>query len=96
MEGLELEQGMRQDFSSAQWPSLPYQGQGLIPSSWSRSPEVQAQAVSVPFKCVFSSLPAPSPLPQRGAVVKQVEPVQVLSSCQPQTEVRAVSDAVPV
>ena len=54
---LELVLGMRWDFSSAQWQSLPNWEWGLIPSCWSRSHKVQAQARSVPFKCVFFPLP---------------------------------------
>ena len=65
MEGLELELGVRWDFS-AQQLSLLYWGRGLIPSCWSRSPEDQAQAGSVFFRCVLSPLPAPGPLPQVG------------------------------
>ena len=54
MERLELVMGVRQDFLTAQWLSLPFQGWGLIPSGQSRSPEGCTQAGSVPFKCVFS------------------------------------------
>ena len=53
MQGPERALGVRQDLPSAQWPALPYQGWGLIPSYWSRSPERWAWANSVPFKCVL-------------------------------------------
>ena len=52
MEGLELEPGVRQGFSSAQWPLLPYQGWGLIPS-WLCF-----------LKFLFSPLPRPGPWTQ--------------------------------
>ena len=70
MEGLELEPGVIRGFPSARWPSPPYWEWRLIPSCWSRSPEGQAHAGSVPFKCVFSLLPALGPLPQRGVWFK--------------------------
>lgn len=54
MEGLELEPSVREDFCPSQRLSSSYQGQGLVPSSWSRSSEVWAD---LPFKCVFSLLP---------------------------------------
>ena len=54
MEGLELELSVRGDFCSSQRLSSSYQGQGLVPSSWSRSSKVRAD---LPFKRVFSLLP---------------------------------------
>ena len=38
-EGLGPEPGVSQGFPSLQWPSLPYQRWGQVPSCWSRSPE---------------------------------------------------------
>ena len=72
MEELELALGVRQDFLSVQWPSLPCPGWGLLPSYWSRSPEGQAQAGSVLFNGVFFFLPALRPLPKRRGVLKKV------------------------
>lgn len=47
---MELEPGVRQDFTYAQWA---LSGWGLIPNCWSGSPEGLGQAASLPFKCVF-------------------------------------------
>ena len=96
MERLELEPSVRQGFLSAQWLSLPYQGWGLSPSCWSRSPEGRAWAGSVPLKCVFPPLSELAPLPQSGGVLKRVGLVKALCSCCLQTEVQAVSNALPV
>lgn len=73
MEELELALGVRQDFLNVQWPSLPCHGWTLLPHCWSRSPDGEAQAGSVPFNSVFFFLPALGPLPQRKTVLKQVE-----------------------
>ena len=53
MEGLELEPGVSQGFSCAQWPKLPYQGYRQVPRCRNRSPEVWVQAGSVPCKCAL-------------------------------------------
>ena len=58
MEGLGLEPGVRQGFSSAQWPLLPYQGWGLIPS-WLCF-----------LKFLFSPLPGPGPWTQSEGVLE--------------------------
>ena len=71
-----------------------YQGLCLIPSYWSRSPESQPRAGSVPFKCVFQPLPALGPFLQSRGVVKQGEPIQAFSSCWLQTEVQTVSNVL--
>ena len=71
MEGLELEPSMRGDFCPSQRLSSSYQGQGLVPSSWSRSSEVWAD---LPFKCVF-------PSPQSKDMLKHMGPLWALGSC---------------
>ena len=48
---------------SVQWLSPLCQGQGLIPTCQNRSSSCQAQAASLPFKCLCFSLSAPGPLP---------------------------------
>ena len=63
-----------------------------------KSLEQKLQAGSVPFECVFSPLPTPGVLPWAvgGGLLKQGEPMWALSSCQLQTEVQAVSNALPI
>ena len=58
----------------------PVGGWGWTPSCWGRHPEDLFWAGSLPFKCVFSSFLALGPFPQRGAMLKQVGPIQALSS----------------
>ena len=63
----------------AQWPSLPDQGENLIPVCWSSSSEGWAPANSISFKCVLSiSLHQACGLSRR-RVLKQGHLVQVLS-----------------
>ena len=63
---LEPAQSVRPNLLSAPWLWLTSQSWGLLPSSWSGSPEGQAQAGSVPFKCV--SCPSPhSGAPKEGS-----------------------------
>ena len=64
MEGWGLEPGV--SWASALLGGVnTLSGPGQVPSCWSRSPEGQVQAGSIPFKCMFSALPAPVPLPQQ-------------------------------
>ena len=93
MEGLELEPGMRSDVPSVQWPLLPYQGRGLIPSCWNRSQEGRPELALFSLSVFF---PPPAPLPWSGKVLKQVRPVRALGLCWPWTKVQAVSHALPV
>ena len=70
MEGLKLEPGVRQDFPSAQWPSPPYQGWGLIPS-WLCFLEV----------CVFHSPSTRTLAPQqRSAETREAQAASLLVS----------------
>ena len=43
VEGLELVPGVRWDFLSVQWPSLPCQGWGLIPSCWAETLRIRLE-----------------------------------------------------
>ena len=62
---------MKQGFLSPRWPLLPYQGQCLILSCWSRSPEIQPQAGSCSLQVCAFPLPTPGSLPQRWSMLKQ-------------------------
>ena len=55
-----------------------------------------AQTGSVPFKSVFSSFSALGPFPQSRGLTKQVGLMRALGSWQPQTEVWAVSEELPL
>ena len=57
MEELESAQGLRQNFLSVQWSSPPCQGQGLLPSCWSRNPESGAWDGLFPLSVCFSFSP---------------------------------------
>ena len=65
MEELKPELGVSQGFSSVQWSRPPYWRWSHISSCWSRSPEGQVWAGSVPSNCVLYSLAALVPLSQR-------------------------------
>ena len=59
--------GCEKGHLSAQWPSPPCgQGWDLLPSCWSRSPESQSGAGSVPFKCVCFFFPPHQDLCPKG------------------------------
>lgn len=92
MERLELEPGMRWDFPFAQWPSLSYMGQGLIPSFWSKSPKVWAQAGS---KCIFLLSLHWDSCPRERQSLSKWGPRRVSAHVMLATEVQTVSDALP-
>ena len=88
MEGLELELGVKQDFPSAQWPSLPYWGWDLAPRV---RPELALFSVRVCFPCSLHWEPC-----CRGRGAEARGPVQAVGTHWLQPEVWAVSDARPV
>lgn len=66
------------------------------PKLLEQKPEGWAQAGCVPFKYVFSSLSSMGPLLQSGEVLTSVGPLWSFCSSQPQKEVQAVSDVLPM
>lgn len=53
-----------------------------VQSCWSRSPESQVQAGSLPSKCVLSPIPALISSPQKGSVLEQEGLEKALGKCQ--------------